>query len=191
MNGSQGRAGRAGRLGLGTALVASGVFAAWGPSPALADPIRQDPHPARVDATTDPSSAPPKPAPPPSGAFEQALKDYVRDGHEAASVRPSTLLPAMSPANSPAAESLPPDSLSVANHGTGQPCGCPPPPPCSAKPPAATTSPSQPPVTHPTSSALADAAAFVTPTPEPSTILSALAMMGAVALGRRATRPRG
>lgn len=188
MNGSHGCAGRGRRARLAMALAASGLFAAWGPSPAPASPIRHDSQPAREDLT--PPSASPAPFNP--GEFQKALDAINARLDQLVPATPPQITPTAARATSPAAELIESGTPTVANPGPSQPCGCPPPPPpCPASAPAPSNTTH---VTPPASAAQElqppSALLTATPTPEPSTILSALAMIGAVAWRRRASRTR-
>ncbi|WP_435008502.1 PEP-CTERM sorting domain-containing protein [Tundrisphaera lichenicola] len=190
MSGSHGRAARIVRAWISPALVASGLLAALGSNPALACKVESKPKPKPKPAAQQlvPTAMPSKSA---TDAFNKAAQDFMKTWKEQTAIKPPAIIPTLATAKPPAAQTLAPTTPTVANHGTGQPCGCPPPPPCTVPPPSTSTPPTG--VTPPPASQGLEPPAGITeptPVPEPSTILSALAMVGAVAWRRRATRSR-
>ena len=192
MSGTHGRAGLAGRAWLGTALVASGWIVASGPARAC-----EITHHAKPAAKTETSSTAPSTtasatptASSPKDDLDKAYQNFLRDWNQAMPPAPPAITPTLTTtATPPAAQTLAPTTPTVANQGTTQPCGCPPPPPCTVPPPApGTPTGTTPPV--PQNLLPPAGATNPTPAPEPSSVASALAMIGAVAWRRRATRPR-
>jgi hypothetical protein len=189
MSGSHGRVVLTGRAWFGTALAASGLIAASGPNPAEACHITHHSKPAAEDLTSTAAPATP-PATSPTDDFHKALQTFLKDWQQAVPATPPTITPTLTTtATPPAAQTLLPSTPTVANQGTSQPVSCPTPPP-STVPPSSTLPP--PSTTPPASETLLPPARLINPTPapEPSTVLSALAMIGAVAWRRRSARSR-
>ena len=119
----------------------------------------------------------------------RAIQTFLKDWKQATSEAPSKITPTLATtATPPAAQTLLPTTPTVANQGIGQPVICPTPPsatvpPASMLPPSTTTPAAQ--------DLLNPPAALINPTPapEPSTILSALALIGAVAWRPRSAGP--
>ncbi len=183
MSASQGREGRTrARLGwLGAAVAASGLHVAAGASPALACHIAQHaPAPQGLRATADN----------PAQDYQNLMNLWNQvkaqnQAAEAAATKSVTTTSATSPARSPAAEVLPTATATptVANWHQAQPSTCTPPPPtCTCSVPTGTTSPSSAPIP------LTPPAAQTLPTPEPSTLLTALLLAGGLAWRRRSGR---
>ena len=178
---------------LGTALAASGLIAASGPDlarglrnypPHQAGRRARDPHAGRGDI----------PGLVPHGRFQQGVPDLPQGlAPEATSTPPPKIIPTMTTtATPPAAQTLVPSTPTVANQGTSQPCWVPAAAPLDLAVPlvyrprrrARRLPASQ--TLHPP----AGGSPISSPTPEPSTVLSALAMIGAVAWRRRVPRLR-
>jgi hypothetical protein len=185
MSGSHGRVGLTGRAWLGTALAASGGIVASGPDPAGACHISHNTKPAAQGVTSTAASATS-----PTDDFHKALQTFLKDWQQAVPTTHPPITPTLTTtATPPAAQTLIPSTPTVANQGTSQPVSCPPPPPSTVPPPSTLPPPN---TTPPASQTLQPPGELINPTsaPEPSTVLSALAMIGAVAWRRRTTRPR-
>ena len=199
MTASHGRAGRRGRSWLTTALAASGLFlAVSGARPARACHIHHDkPTTDATTTATTPSvttTSATSTATTPSERFHHA---FLKEWQDKTMAEPQTIAPtsmATTPMMTAAARTLTPTpavSPTVQDwHQTTAGTCMPSPPPCTCGtlPTNAThgmtpSGPLQPPsaVLNPSSA---------TPAPEPSTILSAVALVGAFAWRRRAARSR-
>ena len=103
---------------------------------------------------------------------------------------PPSVVPTVMAAK-PAAEVLTPPSTTVATASTGHPTGSnctPPPPPPTCDGPMMTKTPPTTPGINPAAALLAPSS--IQAAPEPSTVLSALALVGAFAWRRRSSRPK-
>ena len=200
MTASHGRAGRRGLTWFTTALAASGLFLAVSSTrPARACHISHNkPKAEATTATTKPSvTTTSATSSTPSQGFDQALQAFLKDWHDKTTPTPRAITPTSmttKPAMTiPQAQVLIPTpavSPTVQNWHQATSNACtPPPPPCTCAT-SPTTAPQGviPPTPLKPPAALLNPAA--TPAPEPSTILTAAALVGAFAWRRRATRPR-
>jgi MYXO-CTERM domain-containing protein len=191
MTASHGRVGRTGLAWFATTLAASGLFlAVSGGRPARACHIH---HNTETDHSTSTTATHPHPSTPPM-TLAQALQNYARDLHDQTMPTTPPVVTPTSGMTHPAAEFLTPPVASTPTvrnwHQTAPPACTPTTPPPSIGG-TATIPAGQVIIPSPSAASSTGLQGSPTPAPEPSTIFSALALVGAFAWRRRAGRSRG